>query len=93
MGTREPAAIYLVKITTFAACGGRMAEQANQKLQALVALWEGRRTGDQLPARADLPVSVLRPWLGSLALFELRPEPAPSSAFAERVCIPALAGK
>ena len=54
-----------------------MAERANQKLQALVALWEGRRTGDQLPARADLPVSVLRPWLGSLALFELRPRTGP----------------
>ncbi len=54
-----------------------MAEWANQKLQALVALWEERRTGDRLPARADLPVSILRPWLGSLALFELRPRTGP----------------
>jgi hypothetical protein len=54
-----------------------MAERANQKLQALVAFWEGRRAGDQLPARADLPVSDLRPWLGSLALFELRPRITP----------------
>lgn len=85
MGTREPAAIYLVKITKsvsmpsqpYAACGGGMAERANQKLQALVALWEGRRTGDRLPARADLPVPALRPWLGSLALFELRPQTGP----------------
>ena len=54
-----------------------MADRANQKLQALVALWEGQRTGDQLPARADLPVSALRPWLGSLALFEFRPRTGP----------------
>ena len=54
-----------------------MAERANQKLQALLALWEERRPGDRLPARADLPVSILRPWLGSLALFELRPRIGP----------------
>ena len=30
-----------------------------------------------MPARADLPVSVLRPWLGSLALFELWPRIGP----------------
>jgi hypothetical protein len=85
MGTPELAAIYLVKITKsvsvpfqpFAACGGRMAERANQKLQALAALWEERRPGDRLPARADLPVSVLRPWLGNLALFELRHRTGP----------------
>jgi hypothetical protein len=54
-----------------------MADRANQKLQALAALWEERRAGDRLPIRADLPVSVLRPWLGSLALFELRPRIGP----------------
>ena|SRR6185312_1178404 len=54
-----------------------MAERANQKLQALAALWEERRRGDRLPVRADLPVSALRPWLGSLALFELRPRTGP----------------
>ena len=101
MGTREPVAIYLVKITKsvsmpsqpFAACGGRMAERANQKLQALVPFWEARRTGGRLPARADLPVSALRPWLGSLALLNSGPELALSSAFAERDCMRALAAK
>ena len=54
-----------------------MAERANQKLQALAALWEERRLGSRLPARADLPVSILKPWLGSLALFELWPRIGP----------------
>jgi hypothetical protein len=54
-----------------------MAERANQKLQALAALWEERRNGSGLPIRADLPPSLLRPWLGCLAIFELRPGTVP----------------
>lgn len=47
-----------------------MPEKANQQLHALVALWEERRGSRTVPTRDDLPVKDLRPWLGSLALFE-----------------------
>jgi hypothetical protein len=54
-----------------------MPDRASQMLQALVALWEEKRKGTSLPARADLPVSALRPWLGSLAIFEFREDIGP----------------
>lgn len=49
-----------------------MPNKANQKLTALVELWENLRSPQGAPARADLPVKVLRPWLGHLALFEFQ---------------------
>lgn len=54
-----------------------MPVKASQMLQALTALWEEKRMGKSLPARADLPVLALRPWLGSLAIFEFRPGVGP----------------
>lgn len=46
-------------------------EKANQKLKELLALWQEKRGGKALPSRGDLPVSILRPWLGNLALIDL----------------------
>lgn len=51
-----------------------MPELANQQLLGLVALWEQRRGGRCTPTREDLPVQDLRPWLGSLAIIEFRPD-------------------
>ena len=51
-----------------------MPERANRMLAALAALWEEKRGEAAFPMRADLSVSELKPWLGSLALFEFRPE-------------------
>ena len=55
------------------------AENANQKLAALRELWERKRSGRTMPARADFNVGALRPWLGNLALIDV-----PSNIF--RVC-------
>lgn len=46
-------------------------EKANKKLQALTELWHEKREGKAMPSRADLSVTVLRPWLGNLALIDL----------------------
>jgi len=47
------------------------AAPANQKLTALRQLWEQKRGGRAMPARSDLTVTNLRPWLGNLALLDL----------------------
>jgi hypothetical protein len=47
------------------------AASANQKLTALRKLWEQKRGRRAMPARADLTVTDLRPWLGNLALLDL----------------------
>lgn len=47
-------------------------ERANGKLKALLALWHEKRGARPMPSRGDLPVSALRPWLGNLALIDLR---------------------
>lgn len=47
-------------------------EKANQKLQALLALWNEKRGNRDMPARADLAVNTLKPWLGNLALIDLK---------------------
>lgn len=44
---------------------------ANQKIEDLLALWHQKRRSRAMPARDDLPVSVLRPWLGNLALIDV----------------------
>jgi len=46
-------------------------EIANQKLNALLALWNDKRGARALPSRADLTVTTLKPWLGNLALIDL----------------------
>jgi hypothetical protein len=40
------------------------------KLKALLAAWQARCCGRDMPRRADLPAEKLRPWLGHLALLE-----------------------
>jgi hypothetical protein len=80
MSPPEPTAIYLVKITksvnsaniTFLFTSGAFLEEANQKLQSLLALWRDRCGSRDMPSRADLAVKALRPWLGNLALIDLR---------------------
>lgn len=47
-------------------------EKAKTKLNALLALWHDKRGDRDMPARGDLPVQTLRPWLGNLALIDLR---------------------
>ncbi len=46
-------------------------ESAKKKLNALQALWHDKCGVRAMPSRGDLPVSVLRPWLGNLALIDL----------------------
>jgi hypothetical protein len=46
-------------------------EKAKKKLEDLVALWQEKRASKPMPSRGDLPVTVLRPWLGNLALIDL----------------------
>jgi len=46
-------------------------KRAQGKLQELLHLWQARREGRAMPARGDLPVTALRPWLGHLALIDL----------------------
>jgi hypothetical protein len=46
-------------------------EIANQKLTALLALWNDKRGARSMPSRADLTVTTLKPWLGNLALIDL----------------------
>jgi hypothetical protein len=41
-------------------------------MRELIAYWEGRRHGPALPARRDLDVVDLRPWLGRTSLYEVR---------------------
>ncbi len=40
------------------------------KLKALLAAWQARCCGRDMPRRDDLPAQKLRPWLGHLALLE-----------------------
>jgi hypothetical protein len=63
-----------------------MSACANRHLKSLERLWEERRADRPLPSRAELDVSVLRPWLGSLALFEFQSDRGPVSVFVEPRC-------
>jgi hypothetical protein len=47
----------------------------NPKLVALLKLWEAKRGGNPMPARSDLDVSELRPWLGNLHLLDVHHDP------------------
>ncbi|HXL98403.1 MAG TPA: PAS domain-containing protein [Rhizomicrobium sp.] len=40
------------------------------RLKALLACWNEKRGQRRMPARAELPLQVLKPWLGHLALLE-----------------------
>jgi hypothetical protein len=52
-------------------------EQAKTKLQSLLNLWNEKRASREMPSRADLAVQALRPWLGNLALIDLRDSDGP----------------
>lgn len=43
-------------------------------LEQLLSYWLQKCAGRPMPAREDLPVQELRPWLGQLALIEIRGE-------------------
>ena len=47
-------------------------ELAKTKLQMLLDLWNEKRASKEMPCRGDLAVQALRPWLGNLALIDLR---------------------
>lgn len=49
-------------------------ERAKEKTEALLALWHVKRGIRAIPSRDDFSVSALRPWLGNLALVDLRGE-------------------
>jgi hypothetical protein len=53
-------------------------EHADQNLKALLSLWTEKRGKREMPARADLPASALKPWLGNLALIDLRSGDGPT---------------
>ncbi|HEY2070811.1 MAG TPA: PAS domain-containing protein [Rhizomicrobium sp.] len=42
-------------------------------LKTLLAFWSAKCRGERPPARADLPVYELKPWLGHLAILEPAP--------------------
>lgn len=44
---------------------------SNKTLEDLLLLWDEKREGREMPSRADLPLTVLRPWLGYLAVIDL----------------------
>jgi hypothetical protein len=46
-------------------------EVASESARGLVDYWEARRLGRAMPARRDLDVLDLRPWLGRLSLYEV----------------------
>lgn len=46
--------------------------QASQRLSDLQILWDQMRGGRTMPSRTELTPRALRPWLGYLALIELR---------------------
>jgi hypothetical protein len=53
-------------------------ERANRKLKSLLDLCNEKRGERAMPARQDLTVSTLKPWLGNLALIELKNANGPS---------------
>jgi PAS domain-containing protein len=52
-------------------CASMEPEVASEAAQALVAYWDAKRLGRAMPARRDLDVLDLRPWLGRLSLYEV----------------------
>lgn len=45
--------------------------EAEPQLHNLLALWESRRAGRSVPARQDIDVLELRPWLGWLTVMDM----------------------
>jgi hypothetical protein len=66
-----PAELLAIHIHTGAAESGPL----HPDLKALLALWSRMRGERIMPARDDLPLAILQPWLGHLALLE----PGPAS--------------
>jgi hypothetical protein len=46
-------------------------DEAAPSLRSLYALWESRRRGRRVPARQDIDVLELRPWLGWLTVMDM----------------------
>jgi len=42
-------------------------------ISGFYALWDGKRRGAQMPARAAFDISELKPWLGWIAMFDVIP--------------------
>jgi hypothetical protein len=55
-------------------CQPVRAEAARAETQRLIAYWQARCSGRLIPARADLDVLDLGPWLGGLSLYEALPD-------------------
>lgn len=47
----------------------------DDRLLSLYRYWSGKRRGRTMPARADLEVTEMKPWLGYLNLVEVRRDP------------------
>jgi len=54
------------------ACQPVRPDEACPETLDLIAYWDGRRVSPALPARRDLNVLDLRPWLGRASLYEAR---------------------
>lgn len=54
------------------ACQPLRPDEARPETLDLIAYWDGRRHSPALPARRDLDVVDLRPWLGRTSLYEAR---------------------
>lgn len=50
---------------------GAAARSLPPTLESLVSYWLQKCDGRRMPARDDLPVQELRPWMGQLALLEI----------------------
>jgi len=57
-------------------CQPVRAEAARAETQRLIAYWQARCSGRLIPARADLDVLDIAPWLGRLSLYEALPDGA-----------------
>lgn len=51
--------------------GGLDRSKLSEPAQRLLALWEGKRRGDSLPAEADFNPAELTPWLSWLVLLDV----------------------
>jgi len=53
----------------------KVVASGNPRLIALLRYWESKRQGRLMPARADIDVAELRPWLGEIHLIAVQRDP------------------